>query len=59
MKVSAICNAGIYLEENGYGLLIDGIERGGGPFLPLADSLFRDMKSKRSFFIPACIGIYT
>ena len=59
MKVSAICNAGIYLEENGYGLLIDGIERGGGPFLPLADSLFLDMKCRSNLFSSLCALAFT
>lgn len=50
LQITAVCNAGLYLEYADYGLLIDGIAKDFAPFSGTSDRLFEDMLQKRGLF---------
>ncbi len=50
MKLMSVCNAGIYVESCGHGLLIDGLESGAASFLPTPRICLEEILSKTGEF---------
>ena len=43
LKMCSVCNAGVYLEQDGYGLLLDGVSGDYAPFSGTSDAIFSQM----------------
>lgn len=50
MKIISVCNAGLYLEKNGFGLLVDGVERGAASFLPTPQRTMAEFRNRSSSY---------
>ena len=59
MKLTVICNAGILLEKDGFGLLIDGISRDHVGFSGLDNGQYADILQKNGIFSSCSALIFT
>lgn len=59
LKITAVCNAGIYLEQDNYGLLIDGICSDYDVFSGTSNALFQQIIEKEACFASLRAAMFT